>query len=197
MISCVIPAAGTSSRMGGQWKLMLPFKGGLIIDQVLSTALRCADQVILVIGHEALRMQEYLQSSPFADEHRLIIVVNEEYRTGMFSSIRRGVESVGYPDWFILPADMPLLCESHIRPLLDRYRDGQGTYDVLRPVHQDIPGHPVFFGAGMRERVLAAPQDGSMREILSHIRLRLLDVDDPAYITDIDTLESYRLVTNG
>lgn len=194
MVSCVIPAAGTSSRMEGQWKLMLPLWGRTIIDHTLSTALRCADQVILVVGYEAASMQEYLQTTPFTNEPRLILVVNDEYRTGMYSSIRTGVPAIEHPIWFILPADMPLLRESHILPLIDRFRKEQSIYDVMRPVHQAIPGHPVLFGPGMREMTLSASPCDTMPKILSRVRVGRVEVDDPAYITDIDTMESYRRI---
>ena len=195
MVSCVIPAAGTSSRMEGQWKLMLPFRGALIIDHVLSTALRCADQVILVTGYKADSMQEHLGSSPFADESRLNLVVNDAFQSGMFSSIRAGVMAVEHPIWFILPADMPLLEETHILPLVDRFRKEQRIYDVMRPVHQATPGHPVLFGPGMQEMTLSASPYDTMPKILSRVRVGRVEVDDPAYITDIDTLENYQKFT--
>ncbi|NGD67297.1 NTP transferase domain-containing protein, partial [Serratia marcescens] len=49
-IDCIITAAGLSSRMG-QWKMMLPWQQGTILDTSIKNALQFCSRIILVTGY--------------------------------------------------------------------------------------------------------------------------------------------------
>lgn len=56
-IDCIITAAGLSSRMG-QWKMMLPWEQGTILDTSIKNALQFCSRIILVTGYRGNELHE-------------------------------------------------------------------------------------------------------------------------------------------
>ena len=56
-IDCIITAAGLSSRMG-QWKMMLPWQQGTILDTSIKNALQFCSRIILVTGYRGNELHE-------------------------------------------------------------------------------------------------------------------------------------------
>ncbi|MDA6076735.1 NTP transferase domain-containing protein [Edwardsiella anguillarum] len=98
----IITAAGLSSRMG-QWKMMLPYRGGTLLDASINNALGFCQQIILVVG---FRADELLQR--YGDHPRIRTVVNLDYRSGLFSSVRCGAAAVQSDYCFISHGDIPV-----------------------------------------------------------------------------------------
>jgi molybdenum cofactor cytidylyltransferase len=186
MISCIIPAAGLSSRMN-EWKIMLPYQGRPIIDLVLETALSAADRVILVIGHRSKDLRNH-----FAGNRDITFIENINYTYGMFSSIRAGVAELENELFFILHADLPLIKKSHIIALLDYFTmQRENSIEIVQPLCGTVPGHPVIFSESVKETILASQDSDTMRDVFKAHAVSFFPTDDPAYITDIDTIESY------
>lgn len=181
-----------SSRMN-EWKIMLPYQGRPIIDLVLETALSTADKVIMVIGHRSEDLHKHFAGNP-----DITFIENTNYTRGMFSSIRAGVAGLGNELFFILHADLPLIKKSHITPLLDYFTMQQeNSIDIVQPLCGTVPGHPVIFSGSVKETILASKDSDSMRDIFKAHAVSYFPTDDPAYITDIDTIKSYHSLING
>src|SRR5713226_1154307 len=88
MISAVLLAAGESRRMG-EFKQLLPFGDKTFVEACADNLLRShADEVIIVTGHRETEVRSAVGNRPVKFAH------NIEYRSGMASSIKRGVEAV-------------------------------------------------------------------------------------------------------
>ena len=88
-LSAVVLAAGESRRMGKP-KQLLPFGDGTILERVVDTLLAAGvGEVIVVLGHLADRIRLVLGDRPVK------IVINEDYREGMLSSVQCGVRAIG------------------------------------------------------------------------------------------------------
>jgi molybdenum cofactor cytidylyltransferase len=88
-ISGIILAAGSSSRMPNQNKLLAKINGKTILESVLDTALMVdLSQVIVVLGSNAEQLSELLIDYP------VTLVINDEWEKGMSSSIKTGVEKL-------------------------------------------------------------------------------------------------------
>ena len=89
MISAILLAAGESRRMGRP-KQLLEWQGKALLLHVLENLINSsADEIILVLGHEAEQIRKRLP------EFQIKIVINPNYERGMASSLRQGVgESV-------------------------------------------------------------------------------------------------------
>jgi molybdenum cofactor cytidylyltransferase len=176
-VDCVVPAAGRSERMGS-WKPLLPFAGSSIVECVAQCALESCSRVILVAGYRAAELE-----SAFHDRPRVVVIENPDWRLGMFSSIRRGVERVATRRFFVTLGDMPW-----IRPEVYRALLAARELDVVFPTFDGVRGHPVLFTGAVKEAILRAdPAAGAMREIAAGFRAAEMPWSDASILRDIDT----------
>jgi molybdenum cofactor cytidylyltransferase len=195
MISCIIPAAGLSRRMGRS-KPLLTFRGRYFIEYAAAAAAAAARRIIIVTGYRADELERVCTGAGWTG---VTLTENPRYELGMFSSIRVGAAALEEGPFFILHADMPLLSPAHTAAAAEAFMRMRNTHaaDILQPVCRGIPGHPVFFSAGMRRVILECADTDSMRTVFSIGRVLAFPTEDPAYITDIDTEQEYRDLLSG
>ena len=181
MISVVIPAAGLSTRMGDANKLLLDIDGEAMIKRVVRRALSLhVGPVVVVTGHEARDVQRVLGGLD------VTLVMNSEFELGMGSSLRVGVRATQPPDGMLIwPADMPLIRLDTARGICNTY--SRDTITV--PVYEGRKGHPVLFGAGFRDALLAIAPETGARSVLAKFdhSIHQIEVDDAGILLDIDT----------
>jgi molybdenum cofactor cytidylyltransferase len=180
-VSCIVPAAGRSSRMG-LWKPLLPFRGSTIIQTVLTAALSVCERLIVVTGYREAELKAVLHGA-----QRVTLTANPGWEMGMFSSIQRGVSCVDTDRFFIVLADKPF-----IRPEVYVSLLHAESADAIFPVFDGKRGHPVLLSNAVREAVLAGdPMTGSMRSLLSGLNVEEIPWPDDSILRDIDTREQY------
>lgn len=193
MIAAILLAAGESRRMG-QPKPLLPFRGGTLIEHMARELARSeAGQVVVVLGHEAEHVRATLAGLPVR------VAVNDEYRQGMLSSVRRGLRSIPEASEAVLvgPVDQPGLTSGIVNTLIHAWRSsGKG---LAVPVYKGRRGHPLLFSARYVPEVLSGFDAVGLRGLLQRHADELLEVpfDDPAVLGDADTPEEYRRVIDG
>lgn len=109
---------------------------------------------------------------------------------GMGDSISRGVAATAdAPGWLILPGDLPLITPE----TLLRVAQELSSSPVVQPFCNESRGHPVGFAEQCRDALLALRGDQGAAAIVRGYReagqLRVLELDDPGIVTDIDTLK--------
>lgn len=87
-IDCIITAAGLSSRMG-QWKMMLPWQQGTILDTSIKNALQFCSRIILVTGYRGNELHER-----YANQSNITIIHNPDYAQGLLTSVKAAVPAV-------------------------------------------------------------------------------------------------------
>jgi molybdenum cofactor cytidylyltransferase len=180
-VSCIVPAAGRSSRMG-DWKPLLPFGGTTIIETVVGNALAACRRVLLVTGYRGGELAALFHSRP-----GVRIVENRDWVTGMFSSIRCAARELGTERFFITLGDKPFIPPEVYRSLL--LADPAGA---VFPVFGGVRGHPVLLDAEVREAIVREdPASGSMREIVGRFTVREVPWTDDSILRDIDTRQQY------
>ncbi|RMG22951.1 MAG: nucleotidyltransferase family protein, partial [Methanobacteriota archaeon] len=145
-ISVVLLAAGQSVRMGKHNKLLLPFRNATILEATLSAFLSVKfSEIVIVLGHEADTLISILQKYPVKT------VVNEDYRSGMGTSVATGVAATAVDTQGILicPGDLPLLTSDTVKLLCDVFLEHQPPL-IVYPTYQNQQGHPVIFSAEFR-----------------------------------------------
>ena len=210
----VMLAAGTSSRMGKENKMLLPYNGMPMVAHCCLEALRFLEQysrennesgtLIVVTGYMRPSVEKaLLPCKQFVEKTdapvKLLIVNNPDYRNGQFSSTKKGVAEVseGSP-FFISLADMPLIKPGHyaaLVPLLE-------GHDAVRPFcrtedekeEDKVPGHPVLHGYNLKETILRCPDDCTVSKILRGCDVSEPLFTDPSWIRDVDSVQDYRQV---
>src|ERR1700758_1770900 len=99
MVSTVVLAAGMSSRMGRN-KLLLSFRDKPLVVHAVDTLLASkVGEIIVVLGHESEKvwdqLEEHSSRAPGgAQTGRVLLVKNPDYRNGLSTSVRTGVQAV-------------------------------------------------------------------------------------------------------
>ncbi|ABZ75222.1 hypotehtical YgfJ [Shewanella halifaxensis HAW-EB4] len=179
-VDCVIPAAGLSSRMG-DWKLMLAYKNHTILDQCIENALSFCSRVILVAG---FRGEELMLR--YRDKPNILVVINEHFSTGMFSSIQLGVQQVSTEHFFITHGDMPMIDSRVFHAMWQR----RGK--VVFPGNPERTGHPVLLPRSIVPLVVGAAKESKMKSIIKQQRIEYLALTTVNIHLDVDTPEAYQ-----
>lgn len=190
MISAILLAAGESRRMGRP-KQLLDWQGKTLLLHVLENLSRSsADEIILVLGHEADRILESLPALPVK------IVVNPDYQTGMASSLRQGLLAMnpGSEAFLVMLADQPGIGPDLIDQVIRTFRQADPKRGIARPVYRGVAGHPVLIGACYLQEALQLQGDVGARQILSNHPDDILEIETErnAVLVDMDTPEEYR-----
>jgi len=194
MIAAIILAAGESRRMGSP-KARLPFPESDGSESTFLThllrvfGLSRAEPIVVVLGHDASALEDEISSGPAR------VVVNDDYREGMLSSIQAGIASLsGEPIDAVLvcPVDHPDVSRAVVDALISRFEKEHPP--VVLPVFHGHRGHPVLFSASVFEELERAPKEVGARRVVWDHEKNLLEVEvsDPGVTVDVDTSRDYR-----
>ena len=199
MLSGIILAAGSSTRMG-QPKQLLPLTGKpLLLHAIDAAAASCLDEVIVVLGDRAEEIESALRLSPGG---KVRIVVNEQYSKGQSTSLRLGLRSAAADSCAAaaLLGDQPFVTAELIDKIAAAFEAGDSP--MTRPVYVAanggvVPGHPVLIARRIWPDVERLEGDGGARALLAAHPDWLQEVRmDGAPPADIDTQADYQRAVN-
>jgi len=193
MIFALIPAAGTSSRMGRP-KLALPLGDGTVLGQVVA-ALRLAgvECILVVVGPhvpELVSLAESAGATPL-----LLAKKTSEMR----ATIEQGLnclETQFHPqdkdNWLLVPADHPSLNPAVVVQLL-RAQSTNPNYSIVVPTFHGQRGHPTLLTWEHGARIKQLPANQGLNVYLrQHADVTLeVPVDSADILADLDTPEDY------
>ena len=190
MTSAVVLAAGESKRMG-QTKQLLDWEGRTILQQVLENLSRSrVDEVILVLGHEADRIMEKV------DTRKVKVVINRNYKEGMITSIQQGLINLNdkVEAFFIVLADQPGVGPEVYDRLISEFRRVSPPKSIVLATFRGRRGHPALFSSKYKKETLRIKGDVGFRQVLQEHPEEILTVemDTDSILQDIDTPEDYR-----
>ena len=188
-MAAIILAAGSSSRMGSH-KLLLPYKGRPIVNWVLGAACASqADPVIVIIGHEAQRVDGALRA-----ESWFLAIHNPWYLDGMSTSLRLGLAATpnDVDAAIILLGDQPLVTPEIINAMIAEFARAPDA--IIAASYQGRRGNPVLFPRRYFAELETITGDEGGRSVLARHpdRVRLAEIDDALAGFDVDTPEEYQ-----
>ncbi|MGI8604390.1 MAG: nucleotidyltransferase family protein [Verrucomicrobiales bacterium] len=192
----IILAAGASRRMG-KAKMLLPWERTTVLGHVIALGRQLPrPQVTVVIAAGATDILVELRRVRLPASAQII---NPNPSRGMFSSVRCAAQWEGWrphlTHWMIMLGDQPHLQPRTVR-LLGKFA-AEHPQSICQPARRSRPRHPVVLPAAAF-RDLAASAHPTLRHFLNaHANeVKLLEIDDPAVDSDLDTPEDYqRLIT--
>jgi molybdenum cofactor cytidylyltransferase len=175
----------------GRPKLLLPFRGDTILGSLVR-ALRegGVSEIVLVTapGDEALQA--------WGTEAGVRVAVNPDPERGMLSTILEGISALGGAEALerrgeplaVCPADLPAVLPSTIRKVLSEQSP------LVVPSYRGRRGHPLVISPELIPEIESLHLDVGLRELLDRHPedLRVVEVDDPGAVRDVDTPEEYR-----
>lgn len=167
MTPAVVLAAGTSSRYAGGNKLLADFQGLPLLVRTIALLLPAARPIVVVTGHDAARVRRCIRAT-FGQSGDIRLIHNSDYRDGMGGSLRLGVGALPpmAPRAFLCLADMPGVDARLLRRLKCAWR---ANLDIIRPVFQGRPGHPVLISRRLFPAFEALTGDQGARTIIAAV----------------------------
>jgi molybdenum cofactor cytidylyltransferase len=176
VISALVLAAGEGTRFGGTKQLEL-LRGKPLVQHAVDAASRGGvDEIVVVLGHDALRVRDALDLPEGAR-----FVVNERYADGQSSSLAAGLRALDPQSEaaIVLLADQPGIEEHHVRSLKTVYEDER--MEILRIRFRDGPG-PAILARSVWDDAMRLTGDVGARALTESEpdRVRWLDVEEDA-----------------
>lgn len=186
-LAALVLAAGRSTRMGAENKLLAELDGKALVRHVAEAAAGCgAEPVVVITGHDADAVEAQLAGLPIQ------FVRNPDYAEGMSTSLRLGVGALptGLDGAIVLLGDMPLVSASLLRRLVAAFDAEPGGIAAV-PLHEGEWGNPVILAAALFPEIGTLQGDAGARKLLVLHADRVIEVpvSDPAVAVDVDTPE--------
>jgi molybdenum cofactor cytidylyltransferase len=178
----ILLAAGFSSR-AGIFKMDAALAGKPLLAWSLEAMARVCRRVIVVAGFKAEQVRRLVQGRPEAE-----LVVNENFASGMLSSVQAGAGRVRAPRFFLLPGDMPLVRVGVYRKLL-----GCGA-DIVVPSCGGRRGHPVLLSSSLIPGIVAEAEGSSLGFFIQRHGFETVEVNDPGIFADLDEMEDLKRI---
>ena len=189
IISATILAAGGSSRMGYENKLLLPLNGDLVINRICYTVLNSGMKpVIVVTGFQHTEIEKALPE--LIDQ----IAYNPNWEQGMAGSVYTGISLL--PDTvdgnMIVLGDMPLLTTHTLNRLIEQFCIHDGK-KIIYPVYSDQQANPVIFPRKYFSEILSSTGDRGCKKVLKQYPDDAIgiSIDSEEVILDCDNKDDY------
>jgi molybdenum cofactor cytidylyltransferase len=188
MICAIVLAAGMSRRMGVQ-KLLLPFEGKTVIEHIVAELLcSTVDHVLVVVGYQNKYVAEKLP------RQSITIVTNPNYRNGMLSSVRCGIQALPQECSAVMLAlgDQPAISTELVDEMVQSFvKTDRG---IVVPYCQQRRGHPLMFSMKYQNEIMTNFDKVGLRGLLhTHPEdVFELDISNSSVLSDMDFPEDYR-----
>jgi CTP:molybdopterin cytidylyltransferase MocA len=190
-VHILILAAGASSRMRGEDKLLKQVSARPLLRHIAETALATGAPVTVTLPPGDTPRRAALLGLP------LQIVDVPDASEGMSRSLVRGVLALdrmaGRQDGvMILPADMPGFTADALSDLIARFR-AEPRLILRGGTPEGQPGHPAVFPHDLWPALAAVTGDEGGRSVMAKNqgRVRVIPLPGPMAILDLDTPEDW------
>jgi molybdenum cofactor cytidylyltransferase len=187
--SAVVLAAGLSSRMQGQHKMLLPINGQPAVRRTVSALVAAGpEEIVVVTGFKGRSVMEALDGLPVRFQS------NPRYEEGQMTSVAAGVAALGAPCNVVMVclADQVLLGAADYRELIDAFaRMSHGS--ILVPVFNGQRGNPVAFSASYAAEVISGHVNPGCRKLIAEHpdEVCVHEAAHDRFTIDMDTPEDY------
>jgi molybdenum cofactor cytidylyltransferase len=191
-VSCILLAAGSSSRMGVD-KLALDYNGKTIIEHSLDNILSAGIEDIVIVTRPNSGLVKLFKAG------KIRIVENEKYKSGLASSLITGLKEIdGRAQGVIFAlADQPLVAPDIYRQLIETYQKSLKL--VVGLSYKGQRGNPTLFDRRTWMSVMDLSGDEGGRRIIEKLpaaEISLLETDLDGVLFDVDTPEAYQKLLN-
>ena len=185
-IVAILLAAGAGARFGGD-KLLHPMPDGVAIAAHAARNLLAAGMDVTAV----VRPGDFALADMLEQEGCVVTVCRDALR-GMGASLAHGIRTERDAEgWVVALADMPGIAPATIAAVAAALDEGAL---IVAPKYRDQRGHPVGFGAALRDELLLLDGDQGARTILDKHRdsLHLMECEDAGVLYDIDRKSDVR-----
>jgi molybdenum cofactor cytidylyltransferase len=193
MIVALVPAAGSSTRMGRP-KLTLPLGGQTVIRRVILALREGGVDRVLVLAPplDAPASREITAEGVLAGAE---VFVLPEATPDMRATVEYGL---AYLDRFqapvailLAPADSPGVTSELVSAILERAK--QSSRSIIAPTYEGRRGHPLYLSWSWAQAIRALPAGVGINALFSTFpdQVETFAVDESGTLADLDTPSDY------
>lgn len=189
----VLLAAGMSNRLGRPKQLLI-YQGDYLLNQAIKVAEKIKEAVtVVIIGAEAESLLNEIK------DFNVRVVVNQQFREGMASSIRCGVQYIQHhyneiENIIMMVCDQPYVNTAHLLKLIACHRATEAK--IVASTYSDRKGVPALFNKQVFPELLTLEGDVGAKELIKKYDSEAATVFLPLGEIDIDTEENYKVLIN-
>lgn len=207
MVSTVVLAAGMSTRMGRN-KLLLNFRDKPLVVHAVDTLLASkVDEIIVVLGHESEKVWDQLEAyasqvSDGAEASRVRLVKNPDYRDGLSTSVRAGVQAVSAEAGAIMIylADQPLIEPGDVDRIIAAFAAAKAENKaIVVPFFKGERGNPVILDATLRDSILGILGDVGCKGVIKRYpeQVYAIEMENDHVVRDVDDVQAYETLVKA
>ena len=187
----VILAAGNSTRMGKDNKLLRNVGDASLVRNTAVEMLNSdVDSCSIVLGYQSDKVAEVIK------DLNINLILNPFWQEGQASSLKAALNTLDdtYSDLLIMLGDLPGVKSRHINRVIEEHLlTNNRRSKITIPSFNGKKGNPVIWGRSFFPDLLNLEGDVGGRALFNHhpAAINLLDMDDPAVVTDTDTPEDF------
>jgi len=187
-ISSIILAAGSSARLNNEPKQLLEFHGKTFLRSSAETAVAANfHSTVVVLGANAEILRKELEGLPVR------IVINENWASGMSSSIKTGlaelIEEENLEAVVIMLCDQPLVTTQTLDNLCEVF--AQTGKPIAACEYENTVGVPALFSSEVFAELMNLHESEGAKKIIEKYEGKTVLVAAPEAAPDVDTLEDY------
>ncbi|MBV8390625.1 MAG: nucleotidyltransferase family protein [Mucilaginibacter sp.] len=186
--AAIILAAGQSSRLGKP-KQLLQYQNKTLLQHAIDTAKQSAVQsVVVVLGSSADTILSATNTS------EIYIVKNDDWQSGMASTIRCGIEALQTLDSttdaaILMVCDQPFVTSGLLNDLIQKQNETGKA--VIASQYGDTVGTPALFHKQFFSKLMDLEGDAGAKKIIAQNSDSLETIPFPGGSIDIDTIDDY------
>ena len=194
-IAVLIPAAGTSSRMG-EPKQLLKWKDTSLLGHAVRTAESLkVDVIAVILGAFSERIKAEISSE------NISIYFNQDWKKGLGSSIGLGLQQllIDYPETdavLIMLADQPMIDSSYLEQILNTFKANDAPI-VASTYSDEHFGVPAIFDKRIFNDIVSLDSEKGAKDLINSYRTEVLSISEVPNLVDIDTKDQYEQLYNA
>ncbi len=192
-ISCLVLAAGLSSRMTIGNKLLLKVKNLTIIEKTIKSLYNSnADSFLIILGYQSNLLSKVLKN------FKIPLIINDSYKEGISSSIKKGISLIDNTNngVMICLADMPKITSKTYDILIEEFKNfyNSTTPLIILPEYNGKTGNPVILSNHFFSELKEISGDIGAKYLIKKNEkfIKKVKISESFILEDVDDLEKYK-----
>jgi molybdenum cofactor cytidylyltransferase len=193
-VAAIILAAGEARRMG-QLKQLLTYRGRTLLEHSIDQAVGAGfEPILVVLGSSSHVLRESIAA------RAVEIVQNDEWQTGMGSSVAAGMQALlkngRVPSGVaMLVADQPLVEARHLVAMRNLLLGSENS--IVAAQYSGSLGVPALFKPELFQALSSLPPEAGARSLFRNPHANVTPFPLPEAAVDIDTPEDFERFTSA
>ena len=192
-ISCLVLAAGLSSRMTIGNKLLLKVKSVTIIEKTIKNLYNSnIDNFFIILGYQSNLLSKVLKN------FRIPLIINDSYKEGLSSSIKQGISRIDNRSHgvMICLADMPKITSKTYNILIENFKKfyDSSTPLIILPQYYGKTGNPVILSNHFFSQLKEISGDIGAKYLIKKNKkyIKKVNISERCILEAIDALHKYK-----